>query len=125
MFRRALGLLGAVALGLAAAAVGPAVAQGPVWAKAGALSCDVSGGFGFIIGSQKSVQCVFTPDTPGRQEFYVGTISKFGIDIGATVRSQMVWGVYAETLGGFGALAGTYSGATGEATIALGLGANV
>jgi hypothetical protein len=125
MFRGALGVLGAVALGVAAAAVDPAVAQGPVWAKAGALSCDVSGGFGFIIGSQKAVQCVFTPDNPGPQEFYVGSISKFGLDIGATVRSQMVWAVYAQTLGGPGALAGNYSGATGEATVAVGLGANV
>ncbi len=125
MFRGAMGILGAVVLGLGAGAVDPAAAQRPVWAKAGALSCDVSGGFGFIIGSQKAVQCVFTPDIPGPQEFYVGTISKFGLDIGATVRSQMVWAVYAQTLGGPGALAGSYSGATGEATVAIGLGANV
>lgn len=128
MFRIATGGLatvGAVALALALAGADPATAQRPVLVKAGTLSCDVSGGFGFIIGSQKAVQCVFSPEVAAPQEFYVGSISKFGLDIGATVRSQMVWVVYAETLGGPGALAGSYSGATGEATIALGLGANV
>src|SRR5438046_2301213 len=128
MFRAAMGAVGAVgalALGLALASFDPAAAQRPAWAKTGALNCDVSGGFGWIIGSQKSVQCVFTPDLPGRQEAYVGTISKFGLDLGATARSQMVWAVYAQTVGGFGALAGVYSGATAEATAGLGLGANV
>jgi hypothetical protein len=123
MFRAA---IGPVALALALASLAPAAAQRPTWAKTGVLNCDVSGGFGFIIGSQKSVQCIFIPDIPGwRQEYYVGVISKFGLDIGATARSQMVWGVYAETVGGFSALSGNYAGATGEATALLGLGANV
>lgn len=122
MFRAA---IGTAAFALAVASLNPAAAQRPVWVKTGVLNCDVSGGFGFIIGSQKSVQCVFTPDTPGRLEYYVGVISKFGLDIGATARSQMVWGVYAETVGGFGALSGDYSGATGEATALIGLGGNL
>ncbi len=63
---------------------GAADAQQVRRVKAGSLNCDISGGLGFIIGSQKSVQCVFTPDGPGRPEYYVGTISKFGLDIGAT-----------------------------------------
>ena len=37
----------------------------------------------------------------------------------------MVWAVFAPTTRVFGALAGVYSGATAEATIAVGLGANV
>jgi hypothetical protein len=122
MFRKA---MGAAALVLALASIDPAAAQRPVWAKTGVLNCDVSGGWGWIIGSQKAVQCVFTPDIPARQEFYVGTISKFGLDIGATARSQMVWAVYAETVGGFASLSGNYGGATGEATALVGLGANV
>ena len=113
------------ALALAATSFEPAAAQRPTYVKTGVLDCDVSGGFGWIIGSEKSVSCVFTPDVPGPREAYVGAISKFGLDIGATTGSQMTWGVYAETVGGRAALAGDYSGATGEATIALGLGANV
>jgi hypothetical protein len=37
----------------------------------------------------------------------------------------MVWAVYAPTTRRFGALAGNYSGATAEATVGAGLGANV
>jgi Protein of unknown function (DUF992) len=119
MYRK---LIAAAALALAIASPGPASAQ---WIKAGVLGCDVSGGWGWIIGSAKSVSCTFTPDVPGPPEYYVGVIRKFGLDIGATGPQAMVWGVFASTWGGRGALAGDYAGATGQATVALGLGANV
>jgi hypothetical protein len=121
MYRKAIGIA-AAALALALASSGPAAAQR---VKAGTLNCDVSAGFGWIIGSVKQVSCLFIPDLPGPQEAYVGSISKFGLDIGATGRQSMVWGVYAEGWGGRGALAGDYVGATGQATVAVGLGANV
>jgi hypothetical protein len=85
----------------------------------------VSAGLGLIIGSQRSVNCLFTPDLPGPQEGYFGTITKFGLDIGATAGGAMVWAVYADTSRGYGFLAGDYAGASGEATVAVGLGANV
>ncbi len=93
--------------------------------RTGVLNCDVSAGLGLIIGSQRSVNCLFTPDQPGPQEGYYGTITKFGLDIGATAGGVMVWGVYADTSRGYGFLAGDYAGASGEATVAVGLGANV
>jgi hypothetical protein len=94
--------------------------------KAGVLTCDISGGWGWIIGSVKEVSCVFSPDVPGPSERYVGYIRKFGLDIGATGRQIMVWGVFADVWGpNRGLLSGDYVGATGEATIAVGLGANV
>jgi hypothetical protein len=114
----------AAALALAVASIGPAAAQ-PMRVKSGVLDCDVSSGIGLIIGSQKSLQCAFTPDQPGPRELYVGVITKYGLDIGATSGGRMVWSVYSETNAGRGALAGDYSGVTGEATIAVGLGANV
>jgi len=114
--------LGALAFGLVTA-IGSASAQQGV--KVGTLVCDVSGGLGMIIASQKSVQCLFNPNQPGPPEAYSGTISKFGLDIGGTTAGQMVWAVYAPTSRVFGALAGTYTGATAEATVAVGLGANV
>jgi len=116
-------VIAAVAVGLALASIEPAAAQR---IRSGLLECDVSGGFGWIIGSQKSVACVFTPDRPGPQEYYVGAITKFGLDIGATAAQRMAWGVFNDTAGpDRGSLAGDYVGATGEATIAVGLGANV
>ncbi|MGH6726410.1 MAG: DUF992 domain-containing protein [Pseudolabrys sp.] len=93
--------------------------------KVGTLVCDVSAGIGLIIGSQKGVQCLFNPNQPGPPEAYVGTISKLGLDIGGTTAGQMVWAVYSPTSRVFGALAGVYTGATAEATVAVGLGANV
>jgi hypothetical protein len=113
--------LAALALGLVTA-VGGAAAQDRV--KAGTLVCDVSGGIGMIIASQKGVRCEFNPDMAGPREYYIGTISKFGLDIGATSGGQMVWAVWAPSTRTPGVLAGTYTGATAEATVALGVGAN-
>jgi hypothetical protein len=93
--------------------------------KVGTLTCDISGGIGLIIASKKDVTCMFTPGERGPREVYVGAISKFGLDIGATAGGEMVWAVYAPTNRRFGALAGHYGGATAEATVGAGLGANV
>ncbi|HEY0223320.1 MAG TPA: DUF992 domain-containing protein [Pseudolabrys sp.] len=112
----------ALALSLCTAA-GGAAAQDRV--KAGTLVCDVSGGIGLIIASQKGVRCSFNPDFQGARETYVGTISKFGLDIGATSAGQMIWAVFAPSTMTPGVLAGSYTGATAEATAGLGVGANV
>jgi hypothetical protein len=93
--------------------------------KVGTLSCDISGGVGLIITSKKDLTCMFTPSQPGPREVYVGSITKFGLDLGATAGGEMVWAVYAPTTRKFGALAGDYGGATAEATVGAGLGANV
>ncbi len=77
-----------------------------------------------IVGSQKWVRCMFSPAGPGRREVYEGSISKFGVDIGATSGGRMVWEVYAPTGRRAWALAGTYGGATAEATVGAGVGAN-
>jgi hypothetical protein len=56
---------------------------------------------------------------------YVGSISKFGLDIGATAGGRMEWAVYAPTSRKVGALAGRYGGVSGEATVGVGAGVNV
>ena len=121
MSRYGLGAV-ALALALAVASADPAAAQR---IKAGILTCDVSAGIGLILGSQKSVSCAFNPEGPGPHENYTGTITKIGIDIGVTAAGVMIWAVFADTVRGPGFLAGDYVGATAEATIAAGLGANV
>jgi hypothetical protein len=68
---------------------------------------------------------MFTPAQPGAREVYTGSISKFGLDIGATAGGEMVWSVFAPSNKHFGALAGNYGGASAEATVGAGLGANV
>jgi hypothetical protein len=79
-----------------------------------------------IIASKKNVTCMFTPARQGKpKEVYVGSISKFGLDIGATAGGEMVWTVFAPSNRKFGALAGHYGGASAEATVGVGAGANV
>ena len=119
--------LSAIAAWAVAAAVAlpiPASAQANR-TKVGTLSCDISGGIGLIITSKKDLTCMFTPSQPGPREVYVGSITKFGLDLGATAGGEMVWAVFAPTNRKFGALAGDYGGATAEATVGVGLGANV
>jgi Protein of unknown function (DUF992) len=93
--------------------------------KAGTLSCDISGGLGLIITSKKELTCMFTPSAAGPREVYSGSITKFGLDLGATTGGEMVWAVFAPSDRRFGALAGEYGGASAEATVGGGLGANV
>jgi len=121
--RRDLRLAGAALLGLALCA--PALAQRPVWEQAGTLNCDVSAGIGFVIGSQRSVNCLFTPSYDGPPEQYVGNITKVGLDIGVTGGGTLAWSVLQSTTRRRGVLAGSYVGASAEATVGAGLGANV
>jgi hypothetical protein len=117
-------LLGAALLGLSVT-FAPAQAQRPIWEQTGTLNCDVSAGFGFIIGSQREVNCLFTPSYPAPPEQYVGTITKVGLDIGVTAAGSLVWAVHISTTRRRGVLAGSYAGASAEATLGVGLGANV
>lgn len=111
-------LLGLAAVASFAIASG---AQAQPGVKAGVLSCEVSGGWGFVFGSSKDMNCTFSPNQ-GEPEHYVGSINKYGVDIGYTRGGIMVWAVLAPGDVGHGALAGNYGGVTAGA--AVGIGAN-
>ena len=100
-------------------------AQGGV--RIGFLACDVGEGGGYLLGSAKELDCEFRSSMEGDGiDTYVGTIKKFGVDLGYTARGRLVWAVFAPTAGYHnGSLRGTYLGAAAEATIGAGLGANV
>jgi hypothetical protein len=117
--------IGFSAIAIAAALLSAAPVQAQAAGKVGTLDCDISGGVGLIIGSQKGMTCRFLPSAGGPGEIYTGTITKFGLDVGGTVGGKMVWTVVAPGSPVPGALAGSYGGATAEATVAAGLGANV
>ncbi|MBW9054829.1 DUF992 domain-containing protein [Rhizobium mesosinicum] len=93
--------------------------------RLGTLSCEVAGGAGMIIGSNKAIDCRFKQQS-GRVEHYTGSIGKLGLDIGVTGKSYLSWIVVntAPTRVGDGALAGTYVGASANAALGVGLGAN-
>ena len=123
MIRKLALAIGAIGLVAGAVASGtPAQAQG---VKAGVLTCNVASGFGFIFGSSRSVNCTLSGGG-GPPQHYVGAINKFGVDIGYVQGAVMVWAVLAPTTNPApGSLAGTYVGATGSATVGVGVGANV
>jgi hypothetical protein len=93
--------------------------------KAGVLTCRVSSGWGFIVGSSKDLRCDFS-SINGGDEHYVGSVSKFGVDIGYSRGGIIVWDVIAPNSGlSRGALQGGYAGATASAAVGVGVGANV
>jgi Protein of unknown function (DUF992) len=90
------------------------------------LECRGGASVGFIVGSVTNLGCIMRSSDRRREEPYVATIRKVGIDIGITQETALAWAVYApvERLGP-GDLSGNYAGAQGSATIGVGLGANV
>jgi len=127
MYQGGLSMFRPVTAALALAAMlAASAAEAQERVQVGTLNCDISAGIGFIIGSRRSVNCLFTPAGPLPQEFYQGSFSKFGLDIGVTAGGVMVWAVWSPTTRwGPGALAGNYAGASADASIGVGLGANV
>jgi len=106
--------------------VPPAVAETTSSVKAGVLTCKLSPSIGFIIGSHQTMQCQYTPNNPHPPETYTGTMNTIGLDIGVTAGGGLAWAVLAPTDGPPpGALAGTYVGASGDASFGVGAGANV
>ena len=91
--------------------------------KVGVLECTVAPGVGLIIASSKGVSCTFKGN--GRTERYHGSTGKLGLDIGFTNKSFLSWIVFAPSAIQRGALAGSYVGASAQATLIAGLGANV
>jgi hypothetical protein len=112
----------AAAFTAAALAASPAGAQ-PARLQVGTLNCSVSAGIGLLVGSQRNVSCLFHTDNMP-DEAYTGKITRIGVDIGVTNGAKIIWAVFATTNRYAGMLAGDYVGATAEATVAVGLGAN-
>jgi hypothetical protein len=126
MLRPLKGFVAAAALCVAAAAPlasDAGAAQGGV--KAGWLKCEVAGNVSFIFGSSRNISCFYEPDASRRADRYVGTIKKFGVDIGYQTAGVIIWGVIAPTNDvGPGALAGDYGGASADVAAGYGGGAN-
>ena len=119
--------LNIAALALSAAflaSAAPALAQSSV--RVGTLACDVSAGIGLFVVQKQTLRCTFTPNGGGRVDAYTGKIDEFGVALGEVAAGHLVWGVIAAAPGlPRGALAGTYAGLGAEATLGVGLGANV
>jgi hypothetical protein len=117
-------LLGAMAT--AAVSVPAQADDRPGGLRVGTLSCQEAGGWGFILGSSHRVRCQFIGNADhGRPDYYEGSIAKFGVDIGYQASAVIVWEVLAPTNHlGRGDLGGSYAGATANAAVGIGAGAN-
>ncbi|WP_296522827.1 DUF992 domain-containing protein [Rhodoplanes sp.] len=115
------------ALAAVAMLTAPADAQAPgAWTQTGVLNCRLDPSIGFIIAGHQSMQCQFTQNAPIPPQNYEGAINTVGIDIGISAGGRLAWAVLAPTNGvAAGALAGEYVGASADAAIGVGVGANV
>jgi hypothetical protein len=107
-----------------AAIVAPAPASAE-YLKVGVLTCATGPSIGLLITSSEKISCSFVPDA-GDPEHYHGQIRKFGLDIGVTAASVIVWAVFAQQSGYQpGSLGGHYAGVSAESSVVVGLGANI
>jgi hypothetical protein len=116
---RTLALAGALAVSFGIAAQ----AQAPR-AQVGTLACNVAAGQGLVFGSTRQVACTYTKAN-GQVERYNGEINRYGVDIGFTRPTQMMWAVLAATNAPPGTLAGKYVGVTAGGTVGAGGQVNV
>ncbi|HKY18460.1 MAG TPA: DUF992 domain-containing protein [Rhizomicrobium sp.] len=113
------------AVAVSTLALSHAAYAAPAGVKVGTLTCDVASGMGFVFGSSKDLRCSYEP-TKARAEHYAGTISKWGVDVGYTGKGKLVWAVFAPTSDVRpGAIEGEYAGASAQANVGVGVGANV
>ena len=113
----------AAVMSAAMLATAPAYAAG---VKVGTLTCDVEAGWGYVLGSQKDLNCVFKSGTNGTVAKYTGDVTKLGVDIGYTNTGTMIWAVVAPSKDmKADALEGTYGGVTAGATAVVGGNLNV
>ncbi|MFG1429490.1 DUF992 domain-containing protein [Xanthobacter sp. V2C-8] len=113
--------------GLAAAALCvlgalPASAQSRV--QVGELRCTLAPNVSFILGSVRDMSCTFQ-GRKGKTRTYTGTIRRLGLDVGVSGKGVLVWGVFAPSSSVRPeSLRGNYVGASANAAIGAGLGAN-
>lgn len=100
-----------------------AQAQGPF--RVGGLTCDTGLRVGLVLGSRQEMRCVFRATRTGHRYIYAGTIRRLGLDVGVTRAGVLFWAVFARNSQiGRGTLRGHYVGASGNAALGLGFGAN-
>jgi Protein of unknown function (DUF992) len=93
----------------------------------GTLSCTSPGGIGYLVGSKKSYSCKFTRTNGAPTEYYRGSITNIGLDVGITGKTVLVWAVAAsaDDAGRPGVLSGNYAGVAVDGSIGVGGGGKV
>ena len=103
----------------------PVVAQESSRTQAGMLRCRTSASLGLVVGSHQKLTCRFDPSSGAPSERYTGYINRLGLDLGVVGGGVLSWAVLAPSQAvQRGVLAGKYVGASGEASLGVGVGAN-
>ncbi len=113
------GRIAAVLAGTAIAALG-----GTASARAditGQLQCNIAGSEGLLITSTRTVSCTFRSNA-GPAQFYNGTLSRLGVDIGPLASGTLTYQVLALGLPAPGILQGSYVGSGASITLGTGIG---
>ena len=114
---------------LATASIAPVAAEPKTRLQAGVLECRGDGGWGIIIASKKTFECVFINLEGKAIGRYQAVVRKFGIDLGVSGATALQWAVFgpASRVGGryvAGALEGEYAGIGADVSLGPGIGAN-
>jgi len=96
--------------------------------EAGYLNCAYTGGSSVIVKSERKFECTYQPAEGNRPvEKYSATIASYGLDLMITDEKTMRWAVLAPATmtSSLGALEGTYGGASADAALGYGIGADI
>lgn len=94
--------------------------------RVGTLECRVAPNVSFIVGSIRTAGCTFYPANSRRAHRYRADIGRIGLDLNISAGGRLVWAVHAHNRRLYpGDLRGTYTGASGNIALGLGLGGNL
>ena len=100
--------------------------QPPPGVQVGMLTCNLAPSIGLIVVESQRMSCRFVPNGPYPPQVYDGVMNTVGLELGVTAAGVLAWGVFAPSQGTpMGSLAGEYVGASGSASLGVGVGANV
>ncbi len=93
--------------------------------QVGVLTCRSLGAASYIIVSDQSFNCIFTPSGGGPSQYYQATIHRVGAQVGFSSNVALGWAVFAPTASvAPGTLTGVYGGVSAGAAVGVGVGAN-
>ncbi len=128
-------LLLAIAVGAALGTLGLTSGAGAgERVKIGLLKCELGGAeigsgryrINLVVSANRDLDCVFESSSEYSSEQYTGTFRRIGPAIGRVDAANLVWAVFATGYGdNNGKLQGVYRGLSAEATLGVGIGANV
>lgn len=94
--------------------------------RVGTLECKVAPNVSFVVGSHRTAGCIFYALNRREIHRYRANLTRIGVDLNISQGGTLVWAVHAHNKRLYrGDLRGTYTGASGNIALGLGVGGNV